>query len=78
MSRTFLYAIDAGDTQIALKFESSTPKTFEFMVTFLTAPHVDPFTMVLDKDKWQLPDELPHEVKALETELLAAAKKFQR
>jgi len=78
MALTFLYAIETDGSNIALKFESPTRQTSEFMVTFLTAPHVKPFTMVRDQDRWQLPEELPEEVKALERELLEAAKKFQR
>lgn len=78
MALTFLYAIETEGSNIALKFESPTIKTSEFMVTFLTAPHVKPFTMVREEDRWKLPEELPEEVKVLERELLEAVKKFQR
>jgi len=78
MALTFLYAIEAEGSNIALKFESPNRQTSEFMVTFLTAPHVEPFTIVREEDRWKLPDELPSEVKALEQELLEAARKFQR
>jgi hypothetical protein len=78
MALTFLYAIENGHNHVALKFESPTHQTSEFMVTFLTAPHVAPFTMVLEENRWRLPEEIPGEVKAIEKELLEAARKFQR
>lgn len=78
MALTFLYAIEAEGSSVALKFESASPVTSEFMVTFLTAPHVAPFTIVRDNDRWKLPEHLPVEVKALEKELLEAAGKFAR
>ena len=78
MAHTFLYTIETGETSAALKFESRTKATSEFMVTFLTAPHIQPFTMMLEGETWKLPVHLPKEVKALEQELLRAARKFQR
>ncbi len=78
MALTFLYAIETEGEQLTFKFESPTRKTLEFMVTFLTAPHVQPFTMVRQADRWKLPEQVPTEIKALEAELLEAAGKFQR
>lgn len=78
MAHTFLYTIETEGINAALKFESPTKATSEFMVTFLTAPHIKPFTMMLEGDIWRLPGQIPEEVRALEQELLAAARKFQR
>jgi hypothetical protein len=78
MAHTFLYTIETEGINAALKFESRTKSTSEFMVTFLTAPHIEPFTMVLRDERWVLPGLLPEEVRVLEQELLHAARKFQR
>jgi hypothetical protein len=78
MAHTFLYTIETEGINAALKFESRTKATSEFMVTFLTAPHIEPFTMMLEGETWTLPGHIPEEVKVLEQELLHAARKFQR
>jgi hypothetical protein len=78
MAHTFLYTIETPQSNIAVKFASPTKVTSEFLVTFLTAPHIEPFTMMLQNEKWQLPEQMPAEVRALEEELLKAARKFQR
>ena len=78
MALTFLHTVESKGSNIAIKFESPTPETSSFMVTFLTAPHIRPFTMVFDEDRWRLPAEVPHEVREIEQVLLDAAGKFQR
>jgi len=78
MALTFLHAVESKGSNIAIKFESPTPVTSCFMVTFLTAPHIRPFTMIFENNRWRLPEELPLEVREMEQELLAAARKFQR
>jgi hypothetical protein len=78
MAHTFLYTIETPQSNIAVKFASPTKVTSEFLVTFLTAPHIEPFTMMFENEKWQFPEQMPAEVRALEEELLKAARKFQR
>ena len=78
MAHTFLYTIETEEGNAAIKFQARTKTISEFMVTFLTAPHIKPFTMVLDGSKWKIACQVPDEVKAVEQELLQAAVKFQR
>lgn len=78
MALTFLYSIESQGNNVAVKFESPSTVTSQFMVTFLTAPHVEPFIMTLENDRWKLPERIPQEVSVVASELLEAAKKFQR
>ena len=78
IAHTFIYTIEKQGKTDAVKFESKTQTTTEFMVSFLTAPDVPPFTMQLEDDKWSLVAALPEAYKEMEDELLEAAKKFQR
>jgi hypothetical protein len=78
MAHTFLYTIETESINAAVKFQSRTKTISEFMVTFLTAPHIKPFTMVLENSKWKIACQVPDEVRAVEHELLDAARKFQR
>jgi hypothetical protein len=78
MAHTFLYTIETEEGNAAIKFQSSTKTISKFMVTFLTAPHIKPFTMVLEGSRWKIACQVPEEVKAVEQELLNAATKFQR
>ena len=78
MAHTFLCTIETEGINTALKFVSRSKTTSEFMVTFLTAPHIEPFVMMKVGENWKLPCHLPEEVKALEDELLRVANKFQR
>jgi hypothetical protein len=78
MTHTFLYTIETETGNAALKFQARTEVISEFMVTFLTAPHIKPFTMVLEGGHWKIASHVPDEVKALEQELLNAATRFQR
>ena len=78
MALTFLYSIENQGNNVAVKFESPSKVTSQFMVTFLTAPHVEPFVMTFENDNWCLPESVPQEVSIVANELLEAAKKFQR
>lgn len=78
MAHTFLYTTETEGKPTTLKFKSHTPQTLIFEVTVLTEPAIQPFEMRLDEGGWQLPEQLPEPVKALEPALLEAAEKFTR
>jgi len=78
MAHTFLYATENDGKPTTLRFKSYTPKTYEFEVTVLSDPALEPFTITLDRGQWKMPNHLPEPIRTLEQTVLEAAEKFKR
>jgi hypothetical protein len=78
MAHTFLYTTENQGYNSAVKFESPSRVITEFVVTILNEPDIHPFVMKLEDGSWTVPQQSCEVIKAIETELIEAARRFQR